>query len=91
MARLDRNPEVKEIARTAACIGREFDFSLLVAIAGQSESNLLVALDRLASAELKLRRGTPPGSHYTSRPGPRRRLSVVAQVPPWECFGTRLI
>ena len=29
MARLDRVPEVKEVAQTAACIGREFSYKLL--------------------------------------------------------------
>ena len=27
MARLDRMPEVKEVAQIAACIGREFDYA----------------------------------------------------------------
>ena len=48
MARLDRIPEVKEVAQTAACIGREFDYSLLTAIADRSEPDLLAALDQLA-------------------------------------------
>ena len=64
MARLDRNPEVKLIAQMAACIGREFDYQLLVAIAEQSEQALLAALDQLASAELLFRRGTPPDASF---------------------------
>ena len=64
MARLDRIPEVKEVAQIAACIGREFDFVLLAAIAGRPEAELADALDRLAAAELVFRRGTPPDAHY---------------------------
>jgi class 3 adenylate cyclase/predicted ATPase len=64
MARLDRIPEVKEVAQTAACIGREFDFPLLAAVENRSEQDLLAALDRLAAAELIFRRGTPPAVRY---------------------------
>jgi predicted ATPase/class 3 adenylate cyclase len=65
MARLDRTPEVKEIAQTAACIGREFDYALLAAIADKPEPALATALDRLSAAELAFRRGTPPEARYT--------------------------
>ncbi len=64
MARLDRIPEVKEIAQIAACIGRTFDFSLLGAIAARPEAELVLALDKLAAAELIFRRGTPPTATY---------------------------
>ena len=65
MARLDRLPEVKEIAQTAACIGREFDYALLAAIADMPEPGLAIALDRLTAAELIFRRGNPPEALYT--------------------------
>ena len=39
MARLDRIPQVKEVAQIAACIGREF-YGLLVAIAGKAGPQL---------------------------------------------------
>jgi class 3 adenylate cyclase/DNA-binding CsgD family transcriptional regulator/tetratricopeptide (TPR) repeat protein len=64
MARLDRIPEVKEIAQIAACIGREFDYPLLAAVVDRTESSLRSALDRLAAAELVFRRGTPPEASY---------------------------
>jgi class 3 adenylate cyclase/tetratricopeptide (TPR) repeat protein len=64
MARLDRIPEVKEIAQIAACIGREFSYPLLAAIAARPEAELQAALDKLAAAELVFRRGTPPESRY---------------------------
>jgi class 3 adenylate cyclase/predicted ATPase len=65
MARLDRYPEVKEIAQIAACIGREFDYPLLAAVADRPESELRSSLDRLAAAELIFRRGAPPDATYT--------------------------
>ncbi len=65
MARLDRIPEVKEVAQIAACIGRSFDHPLLTAVAGKPEPELIAALDQLAEVELIFRRGTPPDARYT--------------------------
>jgi class 3 adenylate cyclase/predicted ATPase len=65
MARLDRVPGVKRVAQLAACIGREFDYQTLSAIAALPPADLELALDRLASAELIFRRGTPPDAAYT--------------------------
>ena len=65
MARLDRLPEVKEVAQVAACIGRVFDYKLLAAVAGWPEAELQSALAKLAAAELVFRRGTPPDASYT--------------------------
>ncbi|MEM7025336.1 MAG: adenylate/guanylate cyclase domain-containing protein, partial [Pseudomonadota bacterium] len=65
MARLDRVPEIKEIAQTAAVVGRQFDYAMLVAIAEQSEADLRDALDRLAGAGLVFSRGRPPEATYT--------------------------
>ena len=61
MARLDRIPEVKEVAQIAACIGREFDQALLEAVVDRPEA-VGQALERLIAAELVFRRGgrTPP-------------------------------
>ncbi|MEM7026204.1 MAG: AAA family ATPase, partial [Pseudomonadota bacterium] len=64
MARLDRLPEVKEVAQIAACIGREFDYPLLAAVVDRSEPDLRAALDRLAEAELVFRRGTTSDARY---------------------------
>ncbi|MCC2662848.1 MAG: hypothetical protein K0S35_770, partial [Geminicoccaceae bacterium] len=64
MARLDRVPEVKGVAQVAACIGREFAYPLLAAIAPLPEAELRAALDRLAAAELVFRRGEPPEASY---------------------------
>jgi predicted ATPase len=64
MARLDRTADVKEIAQTAACIGREFDFELLAAISERPEAELVAGLDRLGAAELVFRRGFGTGARY---------------------------
>jgi predicted ATPase len=65
MARLDRIPEVKEVARIAACIGRGFDFSLLACVADHAEPDLLAALDKLARSGLIFCRGPPPNARCT--------------------------
>ncbi len=64
MARLDRLQPVKEVAQTAACIGRDFDYRLLKAVSPLDDTALQDALDRLTSAELIFRRGAPPDSTY---------------------------
>lgn len=55
MARLDHMRDVKAIAQTASCIGREFEPGLLAAIADRPEPELQQALARLESAELIFR------------------------------------
>src|SRR4051812_13277352 len=65
MARLDRVPGVKVVAQVAACLGREFDYPLLAAVAPVPEPELRTALERLAAAELVFARGEPPEASYT--------------------------
>ena len=65
MARLDRLADVKEIAQTAAVIGRDFPFELLKAVTIRSSENLESALERLRSAGMVLRRGTSVDIRYT--------------------------
>ena len=64
MARLDRLQPVKEVAQTAACIGRDFDYRLLKAVSPLEDAALQDALERLTTAELIFRRGVPPDSTY---------------------------
>lgn len=64
MARLDRLQPIKEVAQTAACIGREFGHHLLGSISPLSEVELETALDGLINAELVFRRGIPPDATY---------------------------
>ncbi|MET0532061.1 MAG: AAA family ATPase, partial [Microvirga sp.] len=65
MARLDRLQPVKEVAQIAACVGREFDYRLLAAIAPLPEPELRDAMDRLAAAGLIFGRGPPSEAIYT--------------------------
>jgi len=55
MARLDRLGPVKEVAQTAAAIGREFSYDLLAAVSPLSFVELHNALDQLVDAELVFR------------------------------------
>lgn len=64
MARLDRLQPIKEVAQTAACIGREFSHRLLAQTARLSEPELATALNGLIDAELIYRRGLPPEATY---------------------------
>ena len=64
MARLDRLQPIKEIAQTAACIGREFSYRLLASVSTLSDSELTTALEGLIEAELIYRRGLPPEASY---------------------------
>jgi len=65
MARLDRFPEIRDIAQIASCIGRDFDYESLAAIADRDEQELIRALNQLVASELIFRRGTPPNVRYT--------------------------
>ena len=64
MARLDRAPEVKEVAQVAACIGREFDLALLQAVCEQPDA-VAPAIDKLMAAELVFLRGDRTQPRYT--------------------------
>ena len=63
MARLDRLPEVKEIAQIASVIGREFDVDPLAQIAEISQQKMMAALKSLRQVELVFPRGSTAG-HY---------------------------
>lgn len=60
MARLDQLGDAKEVAQLGATLGREFSLELLAATSVMGADELRVALDRLASAEIILKRGEPP-------------------------------
>lgn len=64
MARLDRLQPAKEVAQTAAVIGRSFDHRTLSELAGLSALELDTAMHKLVSAGLLFRRGTPPHATY---------------------------
>lgn len=65
MSRLDRIPDVKEVAQIASTIGRTFDYKLLTAIADRPETDLLSCMDKLTEAELVFLRGKAPEAIYT--------------------------
>jgi len=65
LARLDRLAPTREVAQIGATLGRSFSYELISAVAQMSHQNLDEALERLASAELIFRRGTPPDAEYT--------------------------
>jgi predicted ATPase len=62
MARLDRLGTVKEVAQTAAVIGREFDYDLLAIVSTLSFEKLRDAVNQLIDAELIFRRGRSQGT-----------------------------
>ena len=64
MARLDRMAPIKEVAQTAAAIGREFGYALLAAVSTLPPPELRRALDQLVAGELLFVRGTPPEASY---------------------------
>jgi tetratricopeptide (TPR) repeat protein len=65
LARLDRLASVREIAQIGACIGREFSYELLAAVAPLQGDQLDEALEQITQAELLFRRGIPPDAFYT--------------------------
>nr|MDJ0863842.1 hypothetical protein [Gammaproteobacteria bacterium] len=67
MARLDRLPDVREVAQLAAILGREFGFELIRVVSRLPEDALRQALMRLVNAELLDQRGIPPRARYAFR------------------------
>jgi predicted ATPase len=65
LARLDRLTLAREVAQIAAALGRQFSHELISAVASMPQHELDNALAQLVSAELILRRGTPPDAEYT--------------------------
>jgi tetratricopeptide (TPR) repeat protein len=63
-ARLDRLGEAREVAQMGAVVGREFRFGLLHAIAGATEAELSLALEKLVDADLLFVDGVAPDSIY---------------------------
>jgi predicted ATPase len=81
MARLDRLSPVKEVAQTAAVIGREFSHELVAAVSPLSAANLSSALDQLVASELVFRRSASRGYlQLQARAGPGRGVPVAPQV-----------
>ena len=64
MARLDRLPAAKTVAQIGSVIGGELPHTLLEALAGLQDAQLMEGLNELAVAELVFRRGAPPYAVY---------------------------
>ncbi len=64
MARLDRLPNIREVAQLGAVLGREFVYEMVQAIASIDETTLQNGLDQLVAAELLYQRGRPPRAKY---------------------------
>jgi predicted ATPase/class 3 adenylate cyclase len=65
LARLDRLAPTREVAQTAAALGRKFTYELISAVTTMSKPQLDDALAQLVTAELIFQRGTPPDAEYT--------------------------
>jgi class 3 adenylate cyclase/tetratricopeptide (TPR) repeat protein len=63
-ARLDALTHGKEVAQTAATIGREFDYDLLAEVSTMEETALRQGLDELVAAEFLYQRGFPPHASF---------------------------
>ena len=64
MARLDRHPEVKEVAQLGAVLGREFTYETLKVLIPLEDTTLQDRLTQLVEAELLFQRGRPPRAKY---------------------------
>jgi AAA ATPase domain/Adenylate and Guanylate cyclase catalytic domain len=64
LARLDRLGPTREVAQTAAAIGRQFSHELISAVAQLPQPQLDDALEHLVGAELIFRRGSAPDAEY---------------------------
>lgn len=65
MARLERVPDVKEVAQIGAAVGREFSYELVAALADLRERVLADRLSRLADSGLVLQWGAIPDAMYS--------------------------
>jgi predicted ATPase len=64
MARLDRLPQVRELAQLGSVLGREFAYEMISGLATTGETTLREGLRQLVEAELLYQRGRPPRSRY---------------------------
>jgi predicted ATPase/class 3 adenylate cyclase len=64
MARLDRLPQVREIAQLGSVLGREFAYEMITGLSTIDEATLQQGLGQLVEAELLYQRGRPPRARY---------------------------
>jgi class 3 adenylate cyclase/tetratricopeptide (TPR) repeat protein len=65
MARLDRLAPAREVAQLGACLGREFSYETLVAVATVPEEKVRDALDQLVGGDLIFRSAGSDQTTYT--------------------------
>jgi predicted ATPase len=65
MARLDRLPQVRELAQLGSVIGREFAYEMISGLSTTGETILQEGLGQLVDADLLYQRGRPPRARYT--------------------------
>ena len=64
MARLDRLPQVRELAQLGSVLGREFAYEMITGLSTIDETTLRKGLGQLVEAELLYQRGRPPRAKY---------------------------
>lgn len=64
MARLDRLPQVRELAQLGSVLGREFGYEMITGLSAIDETTLQQGLGQLVEAELLYQRGRPPRARY---------------------------
>ena len=64
MARLDRLPQVRELAQLGSVLGREFAYEMISGLSTTGETVLQKGLGQLVEAELLYQRGRPPRAKY---------------------------
>jgi class 3 adenylate cyclase/tetratricopeptide (TPR) repeat protein len=64
MARLDRLPQVRELAQLGSVLGREFTYEMISGLSIPGEAVLQDGLEQLVDAELLYQRGRPPRAKY---------------------------
>ena len=67
MARLDRWPEVRDIAQLGAVLGRDFSYEMIAKLSSVDESALRDRLAQLVDTELLNQQGRPPRAKYFFR------------------------
>lgn len=64
MARLDRLPQVRELAQLGSVLGREFAYEMISGLSNIGDTVLKEGLGQLVDAELLYQRGRPPTAKY---------------------------
>ena len=64
MARLDRLPQVRELAQLGSVLGREFAYEMISGLSSINDVTLQEGLGQLVDAEMLYQRGRPPRARY---------------------------